>query len=119
MRGRKTSLMIVLADAERIELERWVRCSSMAVGLVRRARMILAVARGTTLVETARQTGVTERIVRRWCLRFIEERLPGLSDRPRTGRPPVFSPDGGDARSEDRLRTPRLGRSLAVAVGLR
>ena len=119
MRGRKTSLIMALTDPERAELERWVRCSSIAAGLVRRARMILAVAGGTTLVETARQTGVTERIVWRWCLRFIEERLPGLSDRPRTGRPPVFSPGGGDARGQDRLRTPRHSRSLAVAVGLR
>ena len=38
MRGRKTSLVMVLADSERIELERWVRCSSMAAGLVRKEK---------------------------------------------------------------------------------
>jgi len=103
MRGRKTALAISLTEAERAELERWVRCSSMAAGLVRRARMILAVTDGATLVEAARQTGVTERIVRRWCGRFLQDRLPGLSDRPRSGRPPVFSPGGGDPRGEDRL----------------
>lgn len=119
MRGRKTSLVIVLTDAERAELDRWLRCSSMSAGLVRRARMILAVAGGATLVETARQTGVTERIVRRWCGRFIQDRLLGLSDRPRSGRPPVFSPGGGAARGEDRLRTSRHGGPFAVAVGLR
>ena len=119
MRGRKTALVISLTEAERGELERWVRCSSMAVGLVRRARMILAVADGATLVDAAKQTGVTERIVRRWCGRFIKDRLPGLNDRPRTGRPPVFSPRGGDTRREDRLRTPRHGGPFAVAVGLR
>ena len=91
----------------------------MGAGLVRRARMILLVADGATLIGTARQVGVTEPIVRRWCGRFLQDRLAGLNDRPRSGRPPVFSPRGGAARGEDRLRTPRHGGPLAVAVGLR
>ncbi len=105
MRGRKTSLRVILTSEERRELERWLRSTMTRAGLARRCRVILGVADGLPLVEVARLVGMTEKHVRKWTTRFLKGRLEGLQDRPGRGRKPVFSPRGGDARGEDRLRT--------------
>lgn len=105
MRGRRTSLHVVLAPEERHELERRLRCTTTPAGLARRARVILGVADGLALVEVARLVGMTEKHVRKWTTRFLERRLEGLHDRPGRGRKPVFSPRGRDVRGEDCLRT--------------
>ena len=105
MRGRKTSLRIVLTAEERSELQRRLRCTTTAAGLARRSRVILGVADGLALVQVARLVGMTEKHVRKWTTRFLERRLEGLHDRPGRGRKPVFSPRGRDVRGEDRLRT--------------
>jgi predicted transcriptional regulator len=98
MRGRKTALKVVLSGEERRELVHLFRSITTPAGLARRCRMVLAVADGKTLAETARLVGVTEKIVREWTKRFVEQRLDGLRDRPRPGRKPVFSPRGSLAR---------------------
>ena len=105
MRGRRTSLRVVLTPEERNELERRLRCTTTPSGLARRSRVILGVANGLALVEVARLVGMTEKHVRKWTTRFLRSRLEGLHDRPGRGRKPVFSPRGRDARGEDRLRT--------------
>ena len=107
MRGRKTSLRVVLTPEERNELERRLRCPTTASGLARRSRVILGVANGLALVEVARLVGMTEKHVRKWTTRFLKSRLEGLNDRPGRGRKPVFSPQGCDVHGEDRLRTAR------------
>ncbi len=107
MRGRKTSLCIVLTSEERSELQRQLRCTTTPAGLARRARVILGVADGLALVQVARLVGMTEKHVRKWTRRFLQSRLEGLHDRPGRGRKPVFSPRGRDVRGEDRLRTAR------------
>jgi hypothetical protein len=105
MRGRKTSLRVVLSAEERSQLELRLRSTTTSLGLARRCRAILEVADGLTLVHVARLVDLTEKHVRKWVQRFLKERLEGLRDRPGRGRKPVFSPRGGDARGEDRLRT--------------
>jgi hypothetical protein len=105
MRGRRTSLRVVLTPEEQNELERRLRCTTTPSGLSRRSRVILGVADGLALVEVARLVGMTEKHVRKWTTRFLRSRLEGLHDRPGRGRKPVFSPRGGDVRGEDCLRT--------------
>jgi len=107
MRGRKTSLRVLLTMEERDELSRRLRCTTTRAGLARRCRAILGVADGLPLVEVARLVGMTEKHVRKWTTRFLESRLQGLHDRPGRGRKPVFSPRGRDPRREDRLRAAR------------
>jgi transposase len=58
---------------------------------VLRARIVLAAGAGQPNAAIARRLAVTEDTVRRWRGRFALERLPGLDDRPRTGRPRIFS----------------------------
>ena len=103
MRGRKTSLRVVLTFEERASLEQQLRSRTVSLGLARRCRAILGVADGLPLVEVARLVDLTEKHVRKWVQRFLNARLQGLRDRPGRGRKPVFSPRGGDARGEDRL----------------
>ena len=105
MRGRRTSLCVVLTAEERSELEQRLRSPTTSLGLARRCRAILGVADGLTLVEIARLADLTEKHVRKWVQRFLKDRLEGLRDRPGRGRKPVFSPRGGDVCGEDRLRT--------------
>lgn len=83
---------IDLDAAERAELERLHRSSSIRAGLSRRARAVLLMADGTPGVEVARRTGYTPVQVSRIRRRFAEERLVGLRDRPRPGRPHVITP---------------------------
>jgi transposase len=69
----------------------------VAAGEVRRARVVLLIADGRSLKETAEKTGFTVRNARKWIWRFIEKRLAGLKEKPRPGRKPLFPPqsDGG------------------------
>jgi hypothetical protein len=105
MRGRKTSLRVVLTAGERAQLELRLRSTTTSWGLARRCRAILEVADGLPLVHVARLVDLTEKHVRKWARRFLKDRLEGLRDRPGRGRKPVFSPRGRDARGEARLRT--------------
>jgi hypothetical protein len=104
MRGRKTALRVQLTPEERTGLERRLRCTTLPSGLARRARVVLGVAEGLPLVEVGRLVGMTEKHVRKWAVRFLSQRLDGLSDRPGRGRKPAFPPRGRHARGEGRLR---------------
>ena len=104
MRGRKTSLRVVLTPEERNHLEQHLRSTTTSLGLARRYRAILEVAEGLPLVAVARLVDLTEKHVRKWVQRFLKDRLDGLHDRPGRGRKPVFSPRSGDVCGEDRLR---------------
>lgn len=88
---------LVLSDAERAELEGWQRATTVAHGLVQRGRIVLLLADGVPVSEVARRVGVQRRIVRKWGERFLAQRRDGLTDLPRSGRPPGFPP-GGDRR---------------------
>jgi hypothetical protein len=88
---------LVLTPPERSELERLVRAPTAAQGLARRARVVLLLADGHSVSATARRVGVDRRTARQWAARFRAARLAGLTDRPRSGRPPVFPPSGGGA----------------------
>ena len=104
MRGRKTALCVVLTADEEAQLKRILRCTTTSLGLARRYRAVLEVANGIPLTHVARLVDLTEKHVRKWVQRFLQDRLDGLRDRPGRGRKPVFSPRGRDARRQDRLR---------------
>ena len=103
MRGRKTSLVVVLTEEERDQLLRWSRSTSLAAGIVTRARAVVCVADCLPISHTARAVGLTERHVRQWVRRFLDKRLDGLYDLPGRGRKPSFSPSGGGLHRQDGL----------------
>ena len=103
MRGRKTTLVTLLTDQERQELEHITRSTSLPAGLVQRAKAILCVNSGMPLKHTGHAVGLTERHVRKWLTRFQEQRLDRLKDREGRGRKPSFSPRGGPSCRQDSL----------------
>ena len=87
---------IELAEEQRAILDERARAHTAPYWEVVRARIVLLAAEGTSNKEIARRLDTTPQTVCKWRKRFYEEGLSGLEDRPRSGRPPVFSP-----RSED------------------
>ena len=92
MRGRKTSLVVVLTREERAILLKWSSSTSLPAGLVTRAQAILLFADGLPIAHTGQAIGLTQQHVRQWIKRFLEKRLEGLHDLPGRGRKPSFSP---------------------------
>ncbi len=102
----RVAVALVLADAERAELDRRQRATTVARGLVDRSRIILLLADGLPVSEVARRVRVQRRIVRKWGERFLAHRLDGLTDLPRAGRPPDFPPGGDCGGGPAGLRPP-------------
>jgi Winged helix-turn helix len=89
---------LTLTDAERRELQHLIRSPTVANGPARRAQLVLLLADGHAVSAIARRCGVDRVTVRHWGERFVADRLAGLKDRPRSGRPPAFPPAGRGPR---------------------
>lgn len=76
-----------LSDADRLELNTWLRTTTLPQGIGARAKILLALADGQNPTEVSRVQGVSRRIVYKWRSRFMESGLDGLLDMPRPGRP--------------------------------
>ena len=57
-----------------------------------RAKAILLAAEGMQNKQIGKRLEMPRQIISKWRKRFFEERLAGLQDRPRRGRPGRFSP---------------------------
>lgn len=86
MRGRPKS-ELMLTEAEREQLVAWTLRRKTAQALALRARIVLACADGVTNRAVAARQHVTPQTVGKWRARFLEQRLDGLSDAPRSGAP--------------------------------
>jgi transposase len=69
-----------------------VRKRTLAQRLVFRAQILLSCAEGLPHRQIKRQLHTSVDAVVRWRGRYEREGLDGLQDRPRSGRPPTFSP---------------------------
>src|ERR1017187_3329228 len=76
-----------LSARERVDLEAIVSSRSLPHGLVRRANMILLTESGVSVRDTARRVKVIAPAVTNWRKRFREQRLAGLHDQLKSGRP--------------------------------
>ncbi len=93
----KKALPVIISPEEDEELEALAVSRTAPYHRVQRARLVLAAAAGKTNQEISRESGMGRRSVGMWRHRFISERLAGLEDRPRPGKPPLYS-------EADRLR---------------
>ena len=86
MRGRPKAIL-VLTDTEREELLALARRRKTAQAAALRARIVLACADGLDNIAVAEQLGLTKQTVGKWRSRFVQFRLDGLLDAPRSGAP--------------------------------
>lgn len=89
---RKSPYDIELSPEERRILEDRARKYTLPYRDVVRAKMVLLAAEGLSNDEIAHRLDTRREVVSKWRKRFFEEGLAGLEERPRGGRPPVFSP---------------------------
>jgi transposase len=84
---------LTITDDERVELERRVRAHTTPQRMLRRCRLVLLAAEGVPNRRIAPEVGINENQVAVWRRRFEAERLAGLEDRARSGRPRVYGHD--------------------------
>jgi transposase len=118
------AVSIELSEAEREQLESWSRRQTTSNALAQRSRIVLAVAEGLSNGEVAERLGVHRNTVSKWRRRFAAERLDGLVDEPRPGRPRTVLDAHVDAvitktlESAPNAATHWSTRSMASEVGL-
>lgn len=91
---RRSPFKIRLSADERRVLESTARKYTLPYFEVLRARMILLAAEGRQNEEIAAALSIGRDVVSQWRKRFYHQRLPGLDERPRPGRPRGFPPRG-------------------------
>lgn len=84
---RRSPNVVVLSREERRVLEAAARKYTLPYYRVTRAQMILLAAAGTANDEIARRLNTRREVVSKWRKRFVQQRIPGLEERPRSGRP--------------------------------
>src|SRR5438034_8637539 len=111
-----SAVEITLSDEERAELERRAAKLTLPYRDVQRAKVVLYAADGLSNVEIATRLGMCSKVVGQWRRRFCEQRLAGLEDLPRSGRPRRFPPARGRAGQGDRVRAAQDARRAALAL---
>jgi transposase len=86
---------VALTAAERTTLAGWVRSGKTEHRLVERARIVLLAGDGWGSRAIAREVGCARGVVSRWRVRFAKDRLAGLADAPRSGKPRTYGADAG------------------------
>ncbi len=89
---RSSPFSIDLSFAERNALESRARQYTSSYRDVIRAKIILLAAEGSSNDVIAARLDTPRQIVSKWRKRFFYDRLAGLEERPRGGRPALFSP---------------------------
>ena len=89
---RKSPNVVVLTSGERRVLETTSRKYTLPYSQVTRAQMILLAADGMANDEIAGRLNTRREVVSKWRKRFVHQRVAGLEELPRTGRPRTKSP---------------------------
>src|SRR5512132_2603382 len=95
MRSRRVPTLppLTITEEERAELGRRVRAHTTPQRAAKRARVVLLAAEGVPNRQIGPLLSMNQHTVSHWRHRFEAERLAGLEDRPRSGRPLVYGHD--------------------------
>ena len=131
MAGRARAVTIRLTRKRRRKLEQILAAGTSPQRLVLRARIVLAAAEGEANAQIARDLGCSVAVVRTWRGRFAACGIPGLFDKPRSGRPEVHGPsarlavvavatslppEGESGWSQAMIAAHLRGRGLAISA---
>ena len=94
---RACQFPIVLFAREREALEKIAGMYTSLYLLVVRAKLVLLASEELDNEEIGRGLSLPWQIVSKWGRRFFDQRLVGLDNHSRAGRPIVFPPSGRDA----------------------
>jgi hypothetical protein len=100
---RSSPYAIKLSRQEERELRRRAARYTLPYFEVARAKMILLAAQGLANDQIAARLDTRREVVSMWRKRFFEQRLAGLEERSRPGRPRTFPPRTGRADQGPRL----------------
>ena len=89
---RKSPFIVLLTADEKLRLQEIARKYTSPYCDVMRAKIVLLAAEGLSNKEIGERLDLPRQIVSKWRKRFFDQRLAGLQERPRRGRPGVFSP---------------------------
>lgn len=89
---RRSPYRIVLSPAEERELQRVARKYTAPHCQVMRAKVVLLAAQGLDNKSIGLKLDLPRQIVSKWRQRFFAQRLEGLEDRSRAGRPSFAQP---------------------------
>jgi len=84
---------IELTTEEEATLRLWLRQGTSEQRLVERARVILLSHEGLTVEKIAERLATRTARVSKWRQRFVQSRMAGLSDAPRSGKPNKYTED--------------------------
>lgn len=96
---------LIMSEEERSYLERQVRRHRVTRSLSERCRIVLRCAEGVPSKQVAGELGICEHTVGKWRRRFLRDRIDGLLDEPRPGRPRSIGDDAVAAVIERTLQT--------------
>ena len=118
----RPSVVIDLTEDERGELERLARGRKVRRALSDRARIVLLAVEGLTNAQIGTVVGVTDQTARKWRNRFAAQRLDGLHDESRSGRPRRIEDDVAEVIRKTLEETPSDAthwstRAMARATG--
>ena len=94
---RKSPYRIVLSQEEARELAARSRKYTLPYYKVQRAKIVLLAADGLANNEIAERLDTRREVACFWRKRFFEQRMAGLEDRDRPGRPRLFPPGSRNA----------------------
>ena len=89
---RRSPYRIVLSTTEERELERVARRYTAPYCQVMRAKVVLLAAQGLDNKSIGLKLDLPRQVVSKWRKRFFAQRLAGLEDRSRAGRPSITQP---------------------------
>ncbi len=115
MRTGRRKAPIVLSKEEDEQLKSIANSRSLPHALVSRAQIVLMAAQGAPNHSIAQKVGLSPQMVCKWRRRFLQQRLPGLHDELRPGRPRSISDEKVAVLVRKILRTkPRDGTHWTI-----